>query len=258
MNSESSMGGSGKKQEIVVFAAASLTESFLEIKKDYELINPEVEIVLNFAGSQVLKNQIISGAKPGMYFSANMKYPLELIESQKTQGLELIPNTTLTEEDIRVFAENELVIISPLKEDCHTIQEVFTKVLDENSLIVLAHEDVPVGKYTNLFLSAYRDITGDVEGYKSFCNQVVSYENDVKAVLAKVKMKEVDFGVVYRTDALSASADLISISIPKEYNQIGIYGSLLLSEEDEVLKLFDYILEGEGQTTLGEFGFSHK
>ncbi len=95
-----------RETEVVVFAAASLTECFTEIKETYEEMH-EVDIILNFAGSQVLKNQIQSGADPGMFFSANMKYPKQLVEESIT-----VNGTTLKEDDILVFAMNRLVMIS--------------------------------------------------------------------------------------------------------------------------------------------------
>lgn len=66
-------------QEIIVYAAASLTESFQEIEKEYEKDHPGIDIVLNFAGSQMLYNQIKSGGKADLYFSANLRYPDQLV-----------------------------------------------------------------------------------------------------------------------------------------------------------------------------------
>lgn len=250
------LGINKSREEVVVFAAASLTESFLQIKSDYESLHPNVEIVLNFAGSQVLNNQIISGAKPSMYFSANMKYPMELVERQEEEGFMLVQGEILDKEDVIVFAKNELVLICPSDDDYKNIEEVFDRICQKESLIVLANEDVPVGKYTSLMLSGYKEATANYEGYECFYNQVVSYENDVKAVLAKVKMNEVDLGVVYRTDAISSSDEVVSISIPEEYNQVGVYGSLLLSREEVDNSFYDYIVNGKGQETLVNFGFT--
>ncbi len=72
-------GCSDSKKEIVVYAAASLTDSFEEAKRLYELEHPDITIVYNFAGSQVLTSQIIAGGQPDMFFCANEKYIDDLI-----------------------------------------------------------------------------------------------------------------------------------------------------------------------------------
>ncbi len=235
-----------KKNEIIVFAAASLSDCFTQIKKEYELEHLDVDIVLNFAGSQVLKNQILLGADPSMYFSANMNYPTELIEGITYQHLSLA--------DIQVFAKNELVMISS-DVNMTTMNVVMDTISHHESRIVLAQEDVPVGKYTRTMLNSMNSRMEYKYFYDNFYDQVVSYEHDVKAVLAKVKLKEADFGVVYRTDAMAASDVVSTIELPNDFNQLAEYGSLLLRRSDWETEFYHYIIEGNGQNTLKAFGF---
>lgn len=242
-------GGSHSKTEIVVFAAASLTECFAKIKEDYESENNNIQIVLNFAGSQVLKNQIEAGANPDMYFSANRTYPNELI-----QGGIADLDEKLSEGDIDIYAKNELVIICA-KDKGLDLEGFIDTIIQEESTIVLAHGDVPVGKYTMNMMEALKDSQGDSVFYDKFYEQVVSYENDVKAVLAKIKMKEADFGIVYGTDAIAASDSIYQIEIASAYNQQAVYGSLLLNKGEAEQAFYHYIIKGAGQETLAEFGF---
>ena len=248
-SSEEKSGGSNISNEIVVFAAASLTECFTQVKEAYEEEHTDTEIVLNFAGSQVLKNQIDSGASPDMYFSANTKYPLALVES----GI-MVAGQALSEDDIDVFAKNHLVIISAW-DKVTSLDSFIDNTINEESTIILAHGDVPVGKYTISMIEAISESLEDQEFYNSFYNQVVSYENDVKAVLAKVKLKEADYGIVYGTDAITAKESIYEISIPDDYNQVATYGSLLLSDSDCDIAFYEYMTEGNGQSILEEFGF---
>ena len=247
MNEKS--GGNQSKSEIVVFAAASLTECFGKIKEEYESDHENVEIILNFAGSQVLKNQIEEGADPAMYFSANLVYPQALIEGNIS-----ISDKLLSEEDIDIFAKNKLLIISS-EDDIKDLDQFIDRIKNGESSIVLAHDEVPVGKYTMNMIEMVRELQEDQVFYDRFYDQVVSYENDVKAVLAKIKMKEADFGIVYGTDAMTVNDSLYLIEIDQAYNQIAVYGSLLLSEGESEEAFYEYVTQGYGQEILREFGF---
>lgn len=228
-------------EEIVVFAAASLTESFTTIKEVYESEHENIDIILNFAGSQVLKSQILSGADPSMFFSANMKYPNELVDRKYT---------TL---EVSSFAKNELVIISSDR-NISSFEQVMDLVCKEDVSIVIAHEDVPVGRYSFEFLELLRT-NGYQEFYHRFYEQVVSYENDVKSVLAKVKLQEVDLGLVYKTDGFTEK-DLVScIQIPDKYLVSSEYGSIMFKTDETNQEFYNYILEGEGRQILEQQGF---
>lgn len=266
--------GTKDRTELVVFAAASLTESFEAIKEVYESEHPEVKIVYNFAGSQVLTNQIRSGAAPGMFFSANEKYVDELIVA----GIDPF-NENLTPQKVN-FAVNELVIVTgnqlisssededqkaeegykDFDEDFKDFEALMTLLTSQEDYpVVIANEDVPVGRYTKKMMSVYLEFTDDRVGYDSFYDQVVSYESDVKAVLTKVKIHEADISVVYRTDAMSVEMEaqrLKTIEIPADFNQQASYGSVLFTEEEAVKAFYEYVVYGEGKEILQEFGFN--
>ena len=242
------------KTEIVVFAAASLTEVMEELKSAYEEIHPEVRIIYNFAGSQVLTNQITSGARPAMFFSANEGYVDQLIE-EGINPYDVKGYTGIKD----LFASNRLVVLYGEKNEFKSLEEVVLALDDERyQPVILAQEEVPVGKYTRKMLVKYLEKTGDEEGYNAFYKQVVSYESDVKAVVAKVRIGEGDIGVVYKTDAKSLNLEedkLAYFDVEDAYNQVATYGGLLFSDLEYESDFYEFIVSGEGQTILREAGF---
>lgn len=251
------------KQEIVVYAAASLTESMEAAKALYESEHPEVDLVFNFAGSQVLTNQILSGGQPDMFFSANEKYVDDLIVAD----IDVL--TRLSYQPVKdIFAKNQLVLLADESLELTSLTDVFDLLKGNgasevsNKLpsieIVIASEEVPVGRYTKEFLEAYLKHTGDNIGYGAFVESIVSYESNVKNVLAKSKLHEADLVVVYQTDAKSTDLEaehLVEISIPQEMNQSASYGSIAMSEEPEAVVFYTYMTSGNGQQILTQYGF---
>jgi len=237
-----------KKTDIYVFAAASLTECFEEIKETYEKEHPDVNIVLNFAGSQILANQILEGARSDMFFSANTKY-VDLV----------IDDETIMSKDKTIFAGNSLILLINKDIPITSFEEVFhsNNINPPVRSIVLAHKDVPVGQYTLDMLNAYLMLTKDQEGYVRFFDLVVSYENDVKAVLAKVTMKQVDMGIVYRSDAYTLDEqEWHFIEVPEAYNQKVEYVSIKLGDLEVDDDLYEYITNGPGQEIIQSYGFN--
>lgn len=241
-------------KEIVVFAAASLTEVLGEIKSAYEAEHPEVAIVYNFAGSQVLANQIIEGARPAMYFSANEKYVDKLID----EGVNPYDIDNYMPEK-SIFATNELVLVYSEQLDFDGFEGAVNLLAEADYIpVVLALEEVPVGRYTAKMMTAYLDKSQDQTGYDAFYNQVVSYESDVKAVMAKVRIHEADMGIVYKTDAAVVDLEdngLMRLEIPTAYNQVAMYGALIFSEDVTEAALYKFITEGDGQEILRNRGF---
>lgn len=241
-------------REIVVFAAASLTEVCDTLKSNYEIDHPNVSIVYNFAGSQVLASQIEEGAKPHMFFSANEKYVDQLIE----EGINPFELAAYRPQK-SVFATNKLVLIYSDAYDFDTFADSIDGLKEDvYQPIILAFEEVPVGKYTRSMMDNYLEVTGDQAGYDCFYDQVVSYESDVKAVLAKVRIHECDMGIVYRTDANSLDLqayDLKYLEIEDSINMTATYGAIAFSDNEEAQDFYDYVVNGHGQKLLADKGF---
>ena len=177
-------GHSAGKEEIVVFAAASLTEVLEEVKIAYEQEHQNVVITYNFAGSQMLANQIIEGAEPDMFFSANQTYVDKVLESDRSK--EILGYDELERD---TFASNALVILYSSDYAYENLDHMIESLKkDKRPSVILAHENVPVGSYTMAMLDSYLKETGDAEGYENFFEQVVSYESDVKSVATKLRI----------------------------------------------------------------------
>jgi molybdate transport system substrate-binding protein len=230
-----------------VFAAASLTAAFGEIGKAFEAANPGVTVVNDFAGSQQLAQQINQGAPADVFASANTAQMTAVI----TTG-EVISGSQ------QVFVRNLLVVITP-KDNPGKIAQL-KDLANPGLKLVLADKTVPVGGYALTFLDkASKDASFGADYKANVLKNVVSYENDVKAVVAKVQLGEADAGIVYTTDAASADQSKVSqIAIPNALNVIAVYpiAPVKSSPNPDVANAYiAYVLSAQGQATLAKYGF---
>lgn len=228
---------------LTVFAAASLTDAFTEIGANFETANPGVTVTFNFAGSQALRTQIEEGAPVDVFASANAKEMDTLVTgSFVAQG---VP---------QIFLSNKLVIIVPEGNPAGLdgVDDLATAGLK----LVLAAEEVPVGRYSrDAFVLMTAQYGSDFKD-KVLAN-VVSNEDNVKQVVAKVRLGEADAGIVYASDAVSAP-ELPKIEIPAEMNVTAVYpiAPLTGSSHPELADAFvEYVLSPEGQVVLQKWGF---
>lgn len=197
------VGARSSADTLNVFAAASLREALTTIAATYERENDGVKVNLNFAGSQVLAAQIDGGAPADVFASADQKN-LDKIEYRlKTR---------------RVFAKNRLAIVFRTGLPASKSLSDFAKV----KRIVVADRTVPVGTYTETFLSKAAKHHGQ-RWLTDIRSKIVSYEQDVKAVLVKVKLGEADAGIVYYSDALTAGTLVVYCDIPPQFNVLAEY-----------------------------------
>jgi len=231
-----------------VFAAASLTDAFNEVGKAFEAANPGAKIAFNYAGSQQLAQQIGQGAPADVFASANAAQMEAAIKTGR-----VVSGTAQT------FARNRLVVITP-KTGPNPITQL--KDLAKPALkVVLADKAVPVGGYALDFLrkaSATPDF-GAAYSQTVLAN-VVSYEQDVKAVLSKVALGEADAGIVYATDVLGDSASKVNrIDIPDALNTVAVYPIAALNDSKNAAlaqKFVAFVLAPEGQQILAKYGFT--
>jgi molybdate transport system substrate-binding protein len=227
-----------------VFAAASLTDAFTEIGKDFEGANPGVAVTFNFAGSQALRTQIEEGAPADVFASAN-----------KTEMDNLITGTFVRQNAPQIFLNNRLVVILPA--DNPAMLEKLDDLARRNIKLVLAAEEVPVGKYTRQALDQMNRQFGSDFKDKVLAN-VVSYEDNVKQVVAKVQLGEGDAGIVYTSDAV-AVPDLKTIEVPLELNVVASYpiAPLAKSPNADLARAFiEYIVSPDAQAVLQKWGFA--
>jgi molybdate transport system substrate-binding protein len=229
-----------------VFAAASLTDAFNQIGNDFTVAHPGVDVVFNFAGSNELATQIRSGAPADLFASANAAQMTVAIDSGR-----IVSGTE------RAFVQNRLVVIAPSNNPAglNTLEDLARPGI----AILVAASEVPVGRYTLDFLDKAEADGSLGEGYKdAVIANIVSYEQNVRAVLTKVSLGEADAGVVYTSDVGAAAEEVIQIAIPDNLNTIASYPIAPLSDSahPELAQQFlDYLLSPAGQQVLVEYGF---
>jgi len=230
-------GSGGSEAELTVSAASSLTEVFGEIGDAFESANPGTTVTFNFGPSDGLAGQINEGAPVDVFASANPTW-MDVVQDDG-------PGVT----DRADFAQNRLAIIVPADNPAGI--ESLVDLTGNGVQLVLAAEGVPAGDYA-------REILQNARITETALANVVSNEEDVKAVITKVISGEADAGIGYVSDVTPDIADQVTlIPIPDEVNVIATYPIAVVidSEEADLAQGFvDYVL-GDGQQTLAEYGF---
>lgn len=243
--SSSCEAGGPKQSQLNVYAASSLTEAFIDIERVFEAANDDVDVILTFAGSQILRLQIEHGAPANLFASANPYHTRALIETSLLH-------------DVRPFATNEIAVIVPLDNPAN-IESYADLTLATR--IVIGTESVPIGRYTRAALHLSVPHLG-ADFAAIVLSRVVSLENNVRLVRAKVELGEADAGIVYRTDAQS-STRVRTITIPAELNVSAKYTLGIINveparhrdETDPAERFIAFVLSTQGQKLLSEHGF---
>ena len=186
--------------ELIVFAAASLTETLTAIGETYSAEHPEVTFRFNFDSSGTLKTQIQEGADCDLFISAGQKQMNQLDSTASadvnTEGLDFVDS------DSRVdLLENKVVLCVPENGDkgIDSFDSLAEHLKAGDILFCMGNSDVPVGQYTQKILAYY---ALDEEALAAA--GVITYGSNVKEVTTQITEASVDAGVVYCTDAYSA------------------------------------------------------
>ncbi|MDQ6602317.1 MAG: molybdate ABC transporter substrate-binding protein [Chloroflexota bacterium] len=231
---------------LTVFAAASLTESFTEIKGAFEKASPGVTVTYSFAGSHALVTQLTQGAKADVFASADEPNMANAVKGGVIAGT---PQT---------FVKNKLVIIVPKenKAGITTPKDLAKPDIKFDT----AQASVPVGTYTQTALDNFAKLPDYGADFKANVNKnTVSQEDNVKAIVQKVQLGEADAGIVYATDAQAAKDKLTLIQIPDAQNVIATYPIALVKDAKQAAlgqKFVDYLLSAAGQAILQKYGFA--
>jgi molybdate transport system substrate-binding protein len=231
---------------LVVFAAASLTDAFEDIAVGFEAQNPGVDILFNFAGSTDLAAQLAEGAPADVFASANTR---QMTVAQDAGRIGAEPVT---------FAKNRLVVIMPSDNPANITS--LSDLANEGVQLVVAAPDVPVRTYTDTMLERLAADPAYGEAYReNVLANIVSEEQNVRQVSAKIALGEADAGIVYVSDVTPDINDLvITLAVPDEVNTIATYPIAITNDsaEPELAQAFvDYILSEAGQNTLASWNF---
>ncbi|MFC9436976.1 molybdate ABC transporter substrate-binding protein [Nocardia sp. NPDC057030] len=218
---------------VTVFAAASLTETFTELGKQFEAAHPGVKVVYSFGASSALAEQINQGAPADVFASAAPKNMRQVQDKGEVTGA---PFT---------FVRNRLEIAVPKGNPAR-----ITGLADfgkSEPKIALCAEQVPCGAAAKTVFEA-AGVTPRPD----------TREADVKAVLTKVKLGEVDAALVYRTDVLSAGAQVAGIDFPEAAKAINDYPVAPLTHAPNpaaAAAFVDFIKSDQAKTVFAEAGF---
>jgi len=229
-----------------VFAAASLTEAFTAIGQQFDAANGS-QTTFNFAGSQQLAQQIVQGAPADVFAPANT-----------TQMQVVLDNGDVISGTQQTFVRNRLVVIHP--QDNPAGLQTLDDLAKPGVKLVLADKAVPVGQYALDFLAKASKQPPRTAAYnETVLANVVSYEENVRAVLTKVMLGEADAGIVYTSDvAQSAANEVGRIAIPDELNTVASYSIAPLANAPNAAlaqRFIAYVLSPDGQQVLASYGF---
>ena len=240
--------------ELVVFAAASLTETLNAIAETYSAENPGVTFSFNFDSSGTLKTQIQEGADCDLFISAGRKQMNQLDATASsdvnTEGLDFVDS------DSRVdLLENKVVLCVPENSDkgIDSFDVLAEHLKAEDILFCMGNSDVPVGQYTQKILAYY-----GLDEEALAAAGVITYGSNVKEVTTQVSEASVDAGVVYCTDAYSAGLTPVDEATAEMCGQV-IYPAAVMKNAphaEAAQKFLDYLQGEEAMTVFEGVGFS--
>jgi molybdate transport system substrate-binding protein len=219
--------------ELIVFAAASLTDAFDELGEAFVDANPDVEVVFNYAGSQTLANQINEGAPADVFAPANTTQMDAVADAGNLAGEPDTFTTNLLE--IAVEPGNPLGVGG------------LADLTDPDLVLVLPAEAVPAGRYAREAL-----VAADVAVTPA------SLEQDVRAALSKVELGEADASIVYASDIVASDGRAEGVAIPAEQNVVASYPIAMLADAPNALAaeaFVAFVLSDAGQEILSANGF---
>ena len=228
--------------ELIVFAAASMTETLTELKTAYEAANPGVSLILSFESSGTLKTQIQEGAECDLFISAGQKQINQLDisadASVNTEGLD----TVLQGSRINLL-ENKVALVVPEgnPKGIESFDDLAEKLGAGTVFMAMGNSDVPVGQYTQKILAFY-----GLDEVALANAGTLTYGTNVKEVTTQVKAASVDCGVVYGTDAFSAGLEIVDTATAEMCGQV-IYPAAVMKESrhPEAAQAFLTWLTGE-------------
>ena len=240
--------------ELIVFAAASMTETMNQIAEMYKTVAPNVTLTYNFDSSGTLKTQIQEGAECDLFISAGQKQmnQLDITADPKvnTDKLDFVLEGTRVN-----LLENRvtLCVSEGNPKDIKSFDDLADKLKEGSVLMAMGNSDVPVGQYTQKILAFY-----GLDEEKLAKDGVITYGTNVKEVTTQVTEASVDCGVVYCTDAFSAGLTPVDYATKEMCGQV-IYPAAVLnvSKNQEAAKEFlAYLQTDEAMKVFEAVGFA--
>lgn len=245
----------GEKTELIIFAAASMTETLTEIAEEYKEVAPDVELVYTFDSSGTLKTQIEEGADCDVFISAAQKQMNQLDASKDAEGgnedgLDFVLQDTRID-----LLENKVVLVVPEgnPKGIESYDDLAAGLENGSVLMAMGNEDVPVGQYTQKILDYYGLNEEDLAS-----TGTITYGSNVKEVTTQVAEGTVDCGIIYATDAFSAGLETVDTATAEMCGQV-IYPAAVLNitKNEEAAKAFlEYLTTPEAGAVFESVGFT--
>ena len=247
----SSEAASGESMELIVFAAASLTETLNAIAETYSAENPGVTFSFNFDSSGTLKTQIQEGADCDLFISAGQKQMNQLDSTASaegnTEGLDFVDAESRVD-----LLENKVVLCVPEGSDkgIDSFDSLAEHLKAEDILFCMGNSDVPVGQYT-LKIFNYYGIDETAVADK------LTYGNNVKEVTSQVSEAAADCGIIYATDAYSAGLTVVDSATAEMCGQVIYPAAVLKGDKEDAARAFLAYLQTDAAMAVFEsVGFS--
>jgi molybdate transport system substrate-binding protein len=231
---------------LAVFAASSLTEPFDKIGEAFMAGHPGVEVTFNYGASSALAVQLSEGAPADVFASANEKQMSVAQASGRVEG------------DATIFAKNHLVVITPLDNPAKVM--TLRDLSRPGVIVLLAAPGAPARDYAEMVFDQASEESGYGPDFKQrVLANLVSEEQNVRQVTAKIALGEADAGVVYASDAAGSVAGLVSrVEIPPRLNVTARYPIAVLHDAQQLAlarEFINFVLAPEGQRILANWGF---
>ena len=239
--------------ELIVFAAASMTETMTQIAEMYKSVAPEVTIIYNFDSSGKLLAQIKEGADCDLFISAaptqmNAMDGSLIGDTEKNpDGLDLI----VTDSRIDLL-ENKVTLAVPEgnPKGIESFDQLAELLKGGDVMLAIGNSDVPVGQYA-LKIFNYYGIDETAIADK------LTYGNNVKEVTSQVSEAAADCGIIYATDAFSAGLTVVDSATAEMCGQVIYPAAVLKGEKEEAAQAFlDYLQTADAMSVFESVGFS--
>jgi molybdate transport system substrate-binding protein len=230
--------------ELTIYGAASLKGALEQAKVAYEAANTGTTITLSTDSSSALETQIEQGAPADVFLSADTTNPKKLVDKGLADG------TPVT------FAGNELTVIVPTANTAGIATPA--DLAKAGIKVIAAGDEVPITKYaTQLVGNLAKEPDYPTDFVAAYQANVVSKEDNVKAVVAKIELDQGDAAIVYVTDA-KASTKLATVEVPAAANVRATYDGVVVKASTNAVaahRFLDWFVGPEGQAILGPLGF---
>lgn len=245
---------SAEPVDLIVFGAASMTETLTELGNKYMEANKNVTIIFNFDSSGTLKTQIQEGADVDIFISAGQKQmnQLDITASTEinTEGLDFVLQGSRFD-----ILENKVALAVPEGNpaNINSYDDLVAGLKDGSVLLAMGNADVPVGQYTQKILKYF-----SLNEEELAAAGVITYGSNVKEVTTQVSESTVDCGIIYQTDAFSAGLTVVDTATAEMCGQV-IYPAAIMnvSKNVEAAKAFlEFLTSAEADAVFEKVGFT--